>query len=239
MNANDETALVEREKLAAYFIEAEGTQIVRDMARHVGDEIHEVLKRHGMTMTTAAGAIGVGVLAGVQALNDTLEFARRSVDTEGERAAIAGGVAELIQSELDTTLTAALFLTARREGVEEGNRAVRDVALNFMLAEVDDAHATQIRNGRREIAGSTVPLQSALDAICNALATRPPVAEDAVERVNVPRILPRVVREAMTTVRIEIGNGPGATSLNYEEAQQVWDAALAALAALSWSGEGK
>jgi hypothetical protein len=91
-------------KIAAYFIEAEDGQIVRDMAGHVGDEVHQVLKRHGMMMKSAAGAIGVGVLAGVQILNDTLEFALRSVDTDDERASIAAGIAALIQSEIDDSL---------------------------------------------------------------------------------------------------------------------------------------
>jgi hypothetical protein len=50
-------------ELSRHFLEAEGEQIVRDMAHHVGDEVHAVLKRHGMTMRTASGAIGMGVLA--------------------------------------------------------------------------------------------------------------------------------------------------------------------------------
>jgi NTP pyrophosphatase (non-canonical NTP hydrolase) len=91
-------------RIAAYFIEAEGGRIVRDMAGHVGDEIHEVLKRHGLTMATAAGAIGVGVLAGVQVLNETLEFAMRSVDTEEEKAAIVAGVTALVGAHIAPSL---------------------------------------------------------------------------------------------------------------------------------------
>jgi hypothetical protein len=98
-------------RIAAYFIEAEGGRIVRDMAGHVGDEIHEVLKRHGLTMTTAAGAIGVGVLAGVQVLNETLEFAMRSVDTEAEKASIAAGVAALVGAHIAPSLGTDASLT--------------------------------------------------------------------------------------------------------------------------------
>jgi hypothetical protein len=68
------------EQLVEALLQAEGEQIVRDMAGHVGDEIHAVLKRHGMTMRTTAGAIGVGVLAAVQVLGETIEFAKNSMD---------------------------------------------------------------------------------------------------------------------------------------------------------------
>jgi hypothetical protein len=58
--------------LAEAFIAAESEHTVRDMAGHVGDEVHGVLKRHAMMMKTTGGAVAVGVLAAVQLLGDTL-----------------------------------------------------------------------------------------------------------------------------------------------------------------------
>lgn len=92
------------ETLARYFVEAEGEQIVRDIAAHVGDELHGVLKRHGMTMASTAGSIGMGVLAASQVLNDTIEFARRSLDDEAERAAVLSGIGKLFLANTDPAL---------------------------------------------------------------------------------------------------------------------------------------
>ena len=46
--------------------------------------------------------------------------------------------------------------------------------------------------------------------------------------VEVPRVLPVFVCDVMTEVKVSDGRG-GFTALNWEEAEQVWDAALAAL----------
>jgi len=47
--------------------------------------------------------------------------------------------------------------------------------------------------------------------------------------VLVPRVLTQEVKDAMTEVVILTGTGGKTTALNWEEAQEVWDAALAAL----------
>ncbi|MEG3175853.1 hypothetical protein U1872_06395 [Sphingomonas sp. RB3P16] len=46
--------------------------------------------------------------------------------------------------------------------------------------------------------------------------------------VEVPRVLPVSICDAMTEVKVSDGQG-GFTALNWEEAEQVWEAALAAL----------
>lgn len=213
MNGHDDTALVEREKLAAYFIEAEGAQIVRDMAQHVGDEIHEVLKRHGMTMTTAAGAIGVGVLAGVQALNEASEFARRSVDTEDERASITAGVAELIRSELEPLLTAALSLPARREGVSYPPAEATDEMVQAQI----DCCLYPSKEAEDEQRDALKTAWSTMHAAYRR-ATPPPAPEDAVERV-------------LTLFTAKVGNGLKATPwrMNPADAREV----IAAIATLA------
>lgn len=96
----------EEEALARHFLMAECEQTVRDMAGHVGEQVHAVLQRNGMLMVTTAGAIGVGVLAAVQVLADTVEFARRSMDTDEERAAVEAGIAKLFTDEIAAVLPA-------------------------------------------------------------------------------------------------------------------------------------
>lgn len=94
----------EIEQLARYYLEAEGMQIVRDMAGHVGDQVHGVLKRQGMLMKTTAGAIGVGILAAIEVLAGTVEFARRCADDDAERAMFDAGIAKLFGDELASRL---------------------------------------------------------------------------------------------------------------------------------------
>ena len=61
-------------------------------------------------------------------------------------------------------------------------------------------------------------------------AVRIATMREGVDRgmVEVPRVLPVFVCDVMTEVKVSDGRG-GFTALNWEEAEQVWDAALAAL----------
>lgn len=89
-----------------HFLKAEGEQTVRDMAGHVGDEVHAVLMRHGMLMKSIGGSVGMGVLAAVQVLADTVEFARRSMDEEDEREAMDAAIVTLFRGEIASVLPA-------------------------------------------------------------------------------------------------------------------------------------
>jgi len=71
----DELERMLREAVA----QAVAETVTRDMAGHVGGEVHAVLKRHGMMMETAVGAIGMGLLASIQVLRETLAFARKTM----------------------------------------------------------------------------------------------------------------------------------------------------------------
>jgi hypothetical protein len=73
----------EIEQQLADHVRNECDDIVRDMARHVGDEVHAVLRRHGMLMKSVGAAAGMGVLAAANVLAETLLFFRNSM-TEGD-----------------------------------------------------------------------------------------------------------------------------------------------------------
>lgn len=101
---------MDNEKVAALveaFMTSEAEHTVRDMAGHVGDEVHGVLKRHAMLMKTTAGAIAVGVLAAAQVLADTLEFARQSMEDDAERDDVTAGIAELFVQQAPAILALA------------------------------------------------------------------------------------------------------------------------------------
>ena len=108
------------ERLARAYLELEGESIVRDMAGHVGDEVHAVLKRQGMLMTTTAGAIGVGILAAIEVLAGTVEFARRTADDDDERAMFDAGIAKLFADELASRLPAIAAAALRAKGTPDG-----------------------------------------------------------------------------------------------------------------------
>lgn len=90
--------------LVKALVETEGEQTVRDMAGHIGDQVHAVLTRSGMLMKTSGGAIAVGVMAAAQVLNDMLEFARRSLDDDAETARMAAAMRVLFEQNLAPTL---------------------------------------------------------------------------------------------------------------------------------------
>ena len=99
--------------LAEHLLKAEGEQVVRDMAGHVGDQLFDVMKRNGMAMETAAGSAGVQVIAAVQILAQADDFLRRSLDGEADATATAA-LAKLFMSELPKHLRAALSDTDGR-----------------------------------------------------------------------------------------------------------------------------
>lgn len=62
---------------------------------------------------------------------------------------------------------------ARPEPVVDGDRPVTEVATELLLAEVNPAHAAQVRRGIRKIEDSTIDGAAVLRAICNALHFAP------------------------------------------------------------------
>lgn len=64
------------------FIENCIDQGVRDMARHTGDQVFDVLKRNGLLMPTVGAAIGMMTLAASQILGQAIDFANRSTDED-------------------------------------------------------------------------------------------------------------------------------------------------------------
>ena len=95
------------EALALYLVQAEGEQIVRDMAEHVGDQIFDILRRNGMAMSTAAGSAGVMILAAARVIGQAEDFLRRSLGGEADDLATAA-LAKLLLSEVPATVRAAL-----------------------------------------------------------------------------------------------------------------------------------
>jgi hypothetical protein len=103
------------EALARTFIEAEGEQVVRDMAGHVGEELFDALKRNGMLMQSVAGAVGAITLAAAQTLSQAHDFLRRSLadESDGTPPVKAGAdeaeaIALLFVGELPVEMKAAL-----------------------------------------------------------------------------------------------------------------------------------
>lgn len=90
----------ETQELARALVTTESDQLVRDMAGHVGDQVHDVLKRNAMMMQTTAGAISMGVLAAIEVLSSTVEFARRTGDDPDEAKLLADAALSLFASEL-------------------------------------------------------------------------------------------------------------------------------------------
>lgn len=63
------------------------SQIVKDMADHVGEQVHGILKRSAMIMPNVSMASAMGVLAARQMLEETILFARNSMDGDAEDSA--------------------------------------------------------------------------------------------------------------------------------------------------------
>lgn len=71
------------EEIAAYLAQEDALMVV-DVAKHAGDKIHSIIKMHAMTMPSAASAISLGVLVARQILEETMEFAARTVGDPAE-----------------------------------------------------------------------------------------------------------------------------------------------------------
>ena len=98
--------------------------MVRDMASHVGDQVHGVLKRHGMLMDTAVGAIGMGLLASIQVLKETLAFARNTMGEGDDADALDMAAVGLFFDMLaEQSILASDWLKARDQRVRELARA--------------------------------------------------------------------------------------------------------------------
>ncbi len=86
------TEQTERERLEArlaQFLKQEIDGVVRDMAHHVGDQIFEVCKRHGLMMKSEAAATGMLVLAAVQVLRQAVDQCSRAAEEDCRDAVIA------------------------------------------------------------------------------------------------------------------------------------------------------
>lgn len=102
----------EQVKLVADTINEDHAMIF-DMAKHIGDQVHEVLKRNGMLMPSVAAAMGMGCVAAAQLLTESVLFAEKSMEGDEEDAAIvkAAGFSlfvELIEDAYPGALASAL-----------------------------------------------------------------------------------------------------------------------------------
>lgn len=130
----------ERTAIVHALLHSEGEQIVRDMAAHVGDEVHGVLRRHGMMMRTTAGTIAMGILASLQMLAETVEFARKSMDGDAsDEEAIVHAALSLFADEAEQSLPALPAALRGRDAVAEGHAV--DDAIRIMRC--TSAHETQ------------------------------------------------------------------------------------------------
>jgi hypothetical protein len=79
-------------------------RMITEVAVHVGDQVHLIVKRHAMTMPTVASAMGMTVHVAAQVLAEALQFGRNSMDgdKEDEAVIVEAGLrwfAEMIESE--------------------------------------------------------------------------------------------------------------------------------------------
>lgn len=76
------TEQTEREAPLTRFLKREIDGVVRDMSGHVGDQIFDVCKRHGLLMKSEAAATGMLVLAAVQVLHQAVEQCSRAAEAD-------------------------------------------------------------------------------------------------------------------------------------------------------------
>lgn len=58
--------------------------VIQDLAKHVGDQIHELVKRHAMTMPSSGSAMALGIFLSAQILTEAIMFGHRSMDGDVE-----------------------------------------------------------------------------------------------------------------------------------------------------------
>ena len=63
--------------LFAQMVEAEGAQLVHDLAHHLGDQLFDVIKRNALLMKTGSGAIAITVLSSIFILRESIGFYER------------------------------------------------------------------------------------------------------------------------------------------------------------------
>lgn len=83
MSERDERAA----QMLADFILNEAGEIAHDMAHHVGDQVFDVLKRHGLMMRSEAGATGMLVITAAMILEQAINQCSRAAE-EDCRAAV-------------------------------------------------------------------------------------------------------------------------------------------------------
>lgn len=64
------------------FLRQEADEVARDMAGHVGDQIFDVCRRHGMMMRSEAGATAMLALAAVQLLEQAIDQCSRAAEDD-------------------------------------------------------------------------------------------------------------------------------------------------------------
>lgn len=97
----DERAAVEAQLVAC--LKAEAGEIARDMATHVGEQIFDVLKRHGLMMRSEAGATAMLTLSAVRLLTQAADQCSRAAEED-----CTGAVARLFRECLPDNLRAHL-----------------------------------------------------------------------------------------------------------------------------------
>lgn len=80
MNKPDREAAVEQ---IAATIDRQAP-LIMDMARHVSDQVHDLVKRHAVTMPTVSAAVALGVVAAAQILCESILFGHNSMEQDPE-----------------------------------------------------------------------------------------------------------------------------------------------------------
>lgn len=89
----------DKELTAALRAETEA-QLVVDVARHAGDQVHEVVARHLLTMPTVSAAIGLGLLVVKQLYFETANFAVASMDGDAPDGQVIAESTRQLATEL-------------------------------------------------------------------------------------------------------------------------------------------
>jgi hypothetical protein len=100
-------ALDDEDRLAA-ILKEQIDHVVRDMATHVGDQIFELLKRHGLMMQSEAASTGMMVLASIQLFAQAADQCSRAAEDNCDAAVtklflecLPDNLAQAVRAELE------------------------------------------------------------------------------------------------------------------------------------------
>lgn len=88
------------DRLTAHLRAETEAAMVIDVAQHLSERLHEVVKLHAMTMPTVSAAIGLGLLTAQQIYAETLAFATNSMDGDSSDAEAICDAAGVLMREL-------------------------------------------------------------------------------------------------------------------------------------------